>query len=369
MRKLITSLFVFVLLFFAFSISQVSARVLSSEKGNVTVAKGEVINDDLFVGAQGATIDGIVNGDVFVGAQTVRISGTINGNLHVGGQSVTLTGSVKGNTYIGGQDIVITGANIGGSLLVGAQSVNIDKTSIIGGSLMTGAASLDIDSQIKRNVYAGAGMLTIGADAKIGKNLYYAAGQNQQTSIDKNAKIGGQIFKSETKTPPPNVKAAEKNAPKILGAAFIATNILSFIGALFVGLLYMNIFGRNFKETTNIVSRFFWKSFGLGFLIIIAFIPGLIVLLITVIGIPIAGLAVLWIIFYSYLAKIIVGAALGVWISEKTHIKMPEFLAFALGLVIIYLLKTVPIIGFLSGVTVLWVGLGALTLQLFSKPE
>lgn len=367
MKKIVTSFVLFILSFFLFSVTSVSARILTSQNGNITVAKGEIINDDLFIGAQGATIDGIVNGDVFIGAQMVRIGGTVNGNLHIGAQTVDITGAVKGNVYVGAQNIILTGSTIGGSFLAGSQNLNLDKASVVGGSLIVGGATVNVDSQVKRSVYAGSGMLTIGADAKIGKNLYYAVGSNTTATIDKNAKIAGEIFKSQTNVPQKNVQLP-KQAPKIFGAAVILMEVISFVGALFVGLLYLNLFGRNFRETAGIVSKHFWKSFGVGFLITIAFIPGLFVMLITVIGIPIAGLAILWLLFYSYLAKIVVGASLGSTIAGKTS-KMPEFLAFAIGLFIIYLLKLIPIVGFLTTITVVWVGLGALTLQLFSKTE
>lgn len=371
MRKLVSSLLIFVLAFFFIFVSPVSAKVLSSENGSVDVPKSEVINDDLFVGAQGATIEGTVNGDVFIGAQSVRIEGTINGNLHVGAQTVNLDGTVKGNTYIGAQDVTLVGANIGGSLLVGSQNINIDKTSVVGGSLIAGASSLTLDSQIKRNVYAGTGILTIGADTKIGKNLYYAAGQNQQTNIDKNAKIAGSIFKSETQTPQinTNLEAAKKEIPSILNGIKVATSFISLIGALIVAFIYLKLFEKHFTQTASIVSTSFWKSLGVGFLVTIAFVPGLIILLITVVGIPIAGLAILMLILYSYLAQIVVGSVVGTWISHKINWKVSVYGATAFGLLTIYILKFIPFIGFLSGLVVLWAGLGALTIKFFSKAE
>ena len=99
MRKILTSVLVFVFIFFAFSGAKVSAKAITSENGNVTIAKTEIINDDLFIGAQSVEIDGTVNGDVFIGAQTISITGTINGNLHVGGNNIDISGKIKGNVY------------------------------------------------------------------------------------------------------------------------------------------------------------------------------------------------------------------------------------------------------------------------------
>jgi len=372
MRKVITSLLIFIFAFFVFSATKVSAKVITDEKGSVNVAKTEVINDDLFIGAQTVIIDGTVNGDVFIGAQTVKITGIINGSLHVGANTLDLGGVVKGNIYGGAQNVLVSGSKIGGSLLIGAATVNIDEDSSIGGSILTGAGALSIDSQVKRSVYAGTGSLTIGSDAKIGKDLYYASSNNQgQANISSSAKIAGSTYKSEINTAQSSAsaEAVKKQIPAIFNGVKLAGTIVSFMGALIIGFLYLKLFSKHFTRTASLVSSSFWKSMGVGFLITIAFVPGLIILLITVVGIPLAGLAFLMLLLYSYLAKLIVGSAFGSWVSQKFNWKMSTYGAFAFGLLIIYFIKLIPIIGFLAGLIVLWSGLGAFTLRMFSKSE
>src|SRR4030042_3817593 len=369
MNKIITSLLILIIVFFFFSVTSVSAKFITDEKGSVNVKKTEVINDDLFIGAETVEIAGTVNGDVFIGAQTVRITGIINGNLHVGANILDLSGTVKGNVYTGAQNVLVSGSTIGGSILVGAATVNIDRDCSIGGSILAGAGTLTIDSQVKRSVYAGTGSLTIGSDTKIGKDLYYSSGNNQgQANISSNAKIAGTIYKSEVGTAKGsiNIEGAKKKIPAALNHAKIFTTFFSFIGALIVGFIYLKLFHKHFTQTASIVSKSFWKSLGVGFLVTITLIPGLIILLITVVGIPLAGLAFLMILLYSYLAKIVVSSAFGYWISQKFKWKMSTFLAFALGLFVVNILKFIPKVGFLIVLVVLWTGLGALTLRMFS---
>lgn len=370
MRKLIASFFVLIFAFFLFPVAKVSAKVITDEKGTVNVAKTEVINDDLFIGAQTVEIAGTINGDVFVGAQTVKITGIINGSLHVGTNTLDLGGTIKGNVYVGGQSILLNGSIIGGSLLVGGATVNIDKSSSIGGSILAGAGTISIDSKVKRSVYAGAGSITIGDNAKIGKDLYYSSGNDQTgANISKTAVIAGTIYKSETASASSNVdfSAAKKQIPSAIKAVKLSAAIFSLLGGLVVGLLYFKFFGKHFTETGAQVAKSFWKNLGIGFLITIAAIPGLIVLLITVVGIPVAGLTILILLLYSYLAKIVVGLALGNFISQKFNWKISTYWAFALGLLVICLVRLIPIVGPLAGTVVLWTGLGALTLRMFSK--
>lgn len=372
MRKVFSSLLIFVLFFFVVSTTSVSAKIMTSEKGSVTVTKTEVVNDDLFIGAQVAEIDGTVNGDVFIGAQMVKVSGTVNGNLHVGANIFELTGIIKGNVYTGAQSVMVSGGKIGGSLLAGAANVNVDKNSQVGRSVIAGAGMVSINSQVKRSVYAGAGILTVGDTARIGKDLYYAAGDGKSgTNISSRAKITGNIYKSEANTSQAKTdfKTMEKITPVALKGFKIVSTFISLIGALIVAFLFYKFFPKTFTESANFVSESFWKSLGVGFLVSISFIPVLIVLLLTVVGIPLAGLAFLLLLVNFYLSKIVVSLPLGEWISKKINWKISTYGAAFFGLLTIYILNMLPVIGLFTWIIVFWTGLGALTLRLIYKPE
>ena len=369
MRKIFASFLVVLVSLFVFSVGRVSAKMIANESGAVNVGKTEVINDDLFIGAQTVEIAGTVNGDVFIGAQTVKISGIINGSLHIGANTIDLGGKISGNVYAGGQSILLNGSTIGGSVMFGGATVNIDKASSIGGSVMAGAGAISIDSNVKRSVYAGAGSITIGDSARIGKDLYYSSGDVQNgAKISTSAKILGNVYKSEVKPTQTNMDldSIKKQAPAMLSVAKMVATLISFAGALIVGLLYFKLFNKHFTQSAGMVSKSLWKCFGIGFLVTIAFLPGLILLLITIIGIPVAGLGLLMFSLYSYLAKIVVGLAFGNWITGKFKWKVSAFWAFAIGLFVLEILKIIPIGGFIVGLIILWLGLGALTLKIFS---
>lgn len=369
MKKIFLSSFIFLISFFIFGLTRVSAKVLSSQTGTVDIPKTEVINDDLFIGAQSTSIEGTINGDVFIGAQTVRISGIINGNLHVGAQMITISGSVKGNVYAGAQDISLTAANIGGSILLGSQNLNIDKNTTVAGSVFSAAGVARIDSLVGRNVYVASGSLNIGADAKITKGLYYANSQNQQVNIDKNAKILGGIYRTEIQRPKVETKNIQKEAPTMFAFARMVAGAIAFISTLIVGLIYMQICKKHHNGTVEYIKNSFWKSLGAGFLITIGYIPAAIIVLMTVVGIPVVGLSFLILLIFIYISQIVVGSVVGNWVTAKLNWKMHSYWAFALGLLIIYLLECVPFVGFFTGLVVLWTGLGSLTIRLFSKTE
>ena len=370
MRKIIVAITIVVAAFFLFFTGGVSAKVLSNESGLVTVSETEVVNDDLFVRAATVEVDGTVSGDVYIAAQSVKISGTINGNLYIAAQTVNVAGTVNGSVYIGAQNVTLTSARIEDSVLVGCQSLTTDDKTLTGGSILAGAETIQVNSQIKRNAFLAAGNLTVGSNAVIGKDLYYAVGQKGgEADISKSAKVGGTVHKAETPKPQPRVETVQKQIPAILRAAGITGSIIAYLGALVIGFIYFKLFGKHLSKTTGTITSSLWKSLGVGFLITVAFIPAIIVLLLTVIGIPVAGLAVLILLLFIYLSKIVVGSVLGAWVSKRMKWKMPTYGAFALGLAIIYILRYVPFLGGIVGVIVLWIGVGSLVLSSFSTAK
>lgn len=389
MKKALYSFLAFLFGFFFLFTSQVSAKVIANQNGDVSVAKSEVVNDDLFVGAKTAEIEGTVNGDVFVGAETVRVSGIINGNLHVGASNLDLSGKVKGNVYVGAGTFVTDKAQIGGSLLVGSGNILLDSATTVGGSLLAGAGNVSVDSVVGRNVFIGAGSvtlnskvggearlgggnITLGPDAKVAKDLFYATGKNQnEASISDTATIAGMVHKSQYDfANQSQFQAMQTRIPELIRGFGWFSNIVSFLGALVVGFFYLKFYKNHLTKVSDLVFKSFWKSLGVGFLLTIVIVPALLILLLTMVGAALAGVTFMLLVLYLYLAKLVVGFCFGNWLAMKFNWKkLTPFALLAVGLLGLYVLKMIPVIRVFTNLAILWAGLGALTLQLFAKPS
>lgn len=382
MKKLLASLFASSFLILFLNVQDISAKVVVMERGYYEVKKDEVVDDDLFAGAETITIDGTVNGDVYLGAETVRINGVVNGDLHVGAGNFYLTGKVRDDVYVGAGNVSVSGAAIGDSLIAGSGNVNIDDTSEIGGSFLAGAGSVNVDSAVGRNVMIGAGTIalnssvggemrvaggevTIGPDTKIAKDLYYVLGDDESNiNMSSSASVSGSVNRVENKyVRDEDMEKARRGALSAFKSVRVVGTIISLIGAFIVGYLGLKLFPKTFTDSAKLVTDSFAKSLGVGFLISIAAIPVLIVLLITGVGSALAGVLLLLLLLNCYLSKIVVGLALGNLTSQKTGWKMSVYGVLALGLVLVYLLKMVPMFGFLVTLVIVWTGLGALTLH------
>lgn len=384
--KIFSSVFLTLFALLLLAATPVFAKVISSQNGDVSVAKSEVVNDDLFIGAKAAEIDGTVNGDVYVGAETVTVTGTVNGNLHVGAGTLNLGGKVTGNVYAAAGTVISNSAQIGGSLLIGAGNVTLDKATTVGGSLLAGSGNITVSSPVKRSVFIGAGSLlldssvggearlgggniTLGPNAKVAKDLYYAVDENQgKVAMDEAATVAGETHKTQyNMNANSSLMTVRNEIPRLLRGFGTVSNILSYLGALLVGFVYLKFFKAHFTGTAELAAKSFWKSLGVGLLVSILMIPALILLTITVVGAPLAGVTFMLLMIFFYLNKLIVGLCFGNWLSKRFSWKTSTYGAFALGLLGLYILRMIPFVGLFTNLAILWVGLGALTLNLLKK--
>ena len=75
----------------------------------VTIASGEVIDDDLYIAATNTIIDGTVNGDIFSVGTTITINGIVNGSVSIAGQTLTVNGKITHGARLAGMNINVNG--------------------------------------------------------------------------------------------------------------------------------------------------------------------------------------------------------------------------------------------------------------------
>lgn len=147
------------------------------------VAAGQVVDDDLFIQADQATIDGTVNGDLFINASTAIVNGVVNGNLMVYSASLRLTGRVTGSLVFAGQSAELSGP-VDGTVYAAANTLRLAET-----------------ARVTRNLFYAGYALEVMPGTSLGRDLYmtgYQADIAGQTGRDVSlevqaARISGQI--------------------------------------------------------------------------------------------------------------------------------------------------------------------------------
>ncbi|MBT3189011.1 MAG: hypothetical protein HN736_10180 [Anaerolineae bacterium] len=162
-RKFFSALAIFMLV--ALTIVPTASAFEGREGNHVVIEADEIIEDDLYIGAESVTVDGVIKGDLFVGAGTVTINGTVEGDLMVGTQSLVINGSVEDDVrgfaaaFQLGSD-----AKIGDDLLFGGGSLEAKSGSLIGGDIVVGAGQVLVAGDTEGDILAGTGAFELSGN-------------------------------------------------------------------------------------------------------------------------------------------------------------------------------------------------------------
>jgi cytoskeletal protein CcmA (bactofilin family) len=392
---------------------------------SVVVAKDEVIDDDLFAGANTVTVDGTVNGDLIAGGQTVTINGKVTGNVIAGGSSVIVNGEVGHDVFAAGAAVTMgPGARIGHNAYTAGASVESQPGSLIGGSLLIGAGQGLVSGQITNDLLAGANRLRlegmVGRNAKIAVNAsdtdfsprtFYGPNMPPMPTVPAGLTFGpeadvagsleyvspetvegaGSVSAEVTHTLPPQDQqlSQELAQEQKTTSSYLFDALRRLVALLLVGLLVAWLAPRWITAPAEkLLSRplpslgiglvglmampFAWLV-ALGVIILVAVIFGLLSLgaltgLTLLAGLPILGLAFVAILFtLGYLCQVIVAYLVGRWILGRIR---PEWngktvAPVLIGLLILGLLFAVPVAGGLLQFLIVLAGLGAIVLVIF----
>ena len=110
------------------------------------------------------------------------------------------------------------------------------------------------------------------------------------------------------------------------------------------------------QQVAATVAKKPFASFGLGLLTIVIFPIAALIAMLTIVGIPLALISAVLLIISLYIAKLFVSLAIGQRLLKKSG-PIPQL---AVGLLAIYILKIIPVLGGLVTIAVALTGLGAL---------
>ena len=256
---------------------------------------------------------------------------------------------------LAGGNVIVDGV-VRRDLLIGAGEAHIGKGARVGTDLFLGCGEANIAGKIYRNVKIGSSSVVIGPTAVIKGSLDYSA---EEANISKQANIVGTVSAYDT-------PEYGKQANQFFAGFMNFNRIVSLLAILLLAILTIIFFPKQVKLVSSKMKAECWKSFGWGILALIA-TPFLIVLLcVTLIGIPLGLLLLVAYIFGIYITIIFVSVVIGQWILEK--IKKPELSpiwAFLLGFIILKILAVIPVVGWIAGALLFLWGFGALVTTRF----
>ncbi|MGE5444987.1 MAG: hypothetical protein ACM3SR_10370 [Ignavibacteriales bacterium] len=361
--------FIFIpLLILPFFISNSALADREGEKRKeIVLPKNEILNKDYFAAGNSVTLSGTVNGDVYLAGGSVIVEGIVNGDLLVAGGVVTIRGKITHDARIGGGQVIISG-EIDGNLTAGGGSVNITDSAKIGGSLVAGAGSLLVFAPVGKGATIGAGRVTLGN--KIGGDITAGVGQ---ITLTPNANIIGNLVywsKSNAQIEPGaqvlgkithNLPAEFKPTKKIIILPLLIL-IGNLVSSLVIGLLMLKFLPVYTQRTANVITENPWASLGIGFLTTVLFPVIFIILLVTLVGIPIALILLFTFLIIAYITKVFVSLLIGQKIFKFIGRQTKSGWALVVGLIVYGIITIIPVIGWIVSMLVFLFGLGGVIL-------
>jgi hypothetical protein len=332
---------------------------------DVTVARTETINDDIYAGAGTINIEGTVNGNVIAGGGTVTVSGSITRDLIVGGGTINVTGHVGGSIIAAGGNLTINGP-VAQDIVVTGGMIDIGSGASIGRDLVVAGGTATVAAPVGRRVQMSSGSLTlrnrVGGDvrgrvdhlkldgAQIGGNLDYTS--SNSVELVNGARVGG---------------TTTRHAPTDTGAGNGFLDWLrELIGIFALGLILIFLLPGISSRAIDTLRAQPWPSLGIGAAILI--IPPIVALIVFIVGIIIGGwwlgvlLVPIWILALA-VGYVVSGFLLGRLLFARLgwggyH----DALALLGGLFVLTLAGLLPVLGGFVGLAALVFGAGALAL-------
>jgi hypothetical protein len=182
----------------------------------VVIQAGEVVNDDLYVGAQEFVLDGTVNGDLIVFAQAVTINGKVDGDLITAAQTVVVNGEVTGAIRMAGSVLQVgEKASIGKDIVGAGSSFENMEGSKIGRDLVFAGGQILLAGDVTRNVQVATGGFDLRG--KVGGDVNAEVGD----ADDGRAGLPPAVFMPRTNVSVPNVQPGLR----IASSAAVAGNL------------------------------------------------------------------------------------------------------------------------------------------------
>ena len=328
--------------------------VLASE--DTTIGKDEVIEGPYVNTGDKITISGTINGDCYIAGGVITVDGAINGDLIVGGGVVTIKGRVSDDVRAAGGMVVIDGkvgknvTALGGTVTFGSDA-DIDGDVLTSGGTFAHLGNIDgkaliyssdvtLAGRVGKDINITAEKITVAKTAILDGNLDYTS--DKEASVSAQAKITGNVRRTAAG------KALTQIVPSAQGRLFrvrFGFNLLSYFSMLLLGLIFLKIAPRQTTAISKLIGEQPWRSMGLGFLALALTPIAIVVLVISVIGVPLAAiLGVIYILWIS-LSSLFTGLFIGQKVFTLANLKENAYAMLAVGLLLLQLVLALPVVG------------------------
>lgn len=347
----------------------VAAQTVLRSQEEVRVGETQVVEGNFYTSGTETTVSGTIQGDWFGFGDTITANGTFAKDVLLLGRSIQLHGSTTEDVRVVGLEVIIA-EDIGGDLVVVADSVEIvsnasiagdvllfanrvEINGAVGGQVQGSVNSLRIDAPVEQGVDVSAQSLTLGGRADIGGDVQYESVAELVRAQD--SVIAGEILYTPITNDITPLQNLQANLTPVLALLFavlvvflLAPRRVAMIATQKPAHLAMaSMIGFAWLVTAPVLVALFFFS-GLGVLI----------------GLLLIALYLLLGILGLVLSVPIVGALAVRGLFPKRPF---DLLTIAGGAIVVYGLLSIPFFGVALFLVAVAAGMGSVVLQVYKN--
>ncbi|MEQ8399903.1 MAG: hypothetical protein RIB53_04705 [Roseitalea porphyridii] len=366
--------FLFVTLFLAAPVRAETVTV----GGDVFAAGADAVVDeaagrDAFASGFSAALNGDVTGDGHAAGFDVDVDGTIGADLYAVGGFVSVAAPVGEDVTASGFSVRLRpGADVGGNARLTAGRIEVDAP--VAGSLMAAGGRIRLNAPVSGDVRLTGGDIGFGGSARIDGELVYAAPEEIDIPEGVIAAERVRFIQLASDEGLREMREALQEPGQLFWPSFFA-----MLWGFIVSLAFLTALGAILIAfAPRLVAEGYGKahdrpgpSILLGFLALATLFGLVPVSAMTIIGIPLIPVVILfivasWMLAYllgTYSVALRLGSAFGFDAADNTR----KLLALFVGLVVMAMLNFIPLLGWLINFVVVLLGLGAIALMIVDR--
>ena len=335
----------------------------------LSVSGAQAVNSENYIKVDEGSVNSSeteVNHSLTLVGNNVTSSDKVDGILFALGNNVTVKGS---NEYgvLGGSTVDVTNT-ITKDLFVGGGVVNINKDAKIGRDLYAAGGVVNVNTDIKGNAFIAASTVKLSNVKVEGDLNVYAqvitydgtVTVKGKVNYNKDARVDGKV---EGQTDAYEAAAMSMGVQPVGYGEYALTVIISTISLLITAIVIHAIFPGIHRKLAGFFKEMKASTmiknivFGLCALIVVPILA--ILLLLTIVGMPLALIALGFYVLCIYLATAATGAYLGHLILTKAFKAKPNvYLELVIGIILLGLIALIPVVGWIIGVLAVLFGIG-----------
>lgn len=412
-----TIVFIFLIAYPGFATTmEIIDEDIDQAAGSITISEGTAVNGNVNLNMGDIEVNGVVNGNVTNNMGRIVINGDVQGDVSTDMGQLEINGNVSGDVRTRMGDVIIKGS-VGGNLYGDLGRLQVDGTvggdvesgfgelrisGVVGGDLDSKGGNITINGIVEGDVNLGQGQVELGPEGSVTGHIYVDRGliKKADTAMVGSMEVGEELTRSELREElkddhimdHPREGIGERISDQVITRVNDIMRRVSFLPqigpgrdwqlfpTLFMGF-YSNVargmlnmlilfalaalthtlFPRQVKAAGNAVSVKAGPVIGWGLLTTILVIPVMILLGLSIIGIPLIlvvmmALAVAAVLGYTAVTELVGGRLIYV-ASPSTRVN--PLGAIVIGVLVIGLISMIPIAGWLVSWFIYALAIGA----------